>query len=232
MLHVFFGTNTAQVRQEAFAFLDTLSSEQTEVTKIVSEEFAEGRVLERAQGSGLFEQVEIIILDTPSENELFLSEVLGALSDIQNSTNHFVLIEGSIDAATKKKLTKHAEDMREIKAEKDTFQIFALTDALLQRDKKTLWLLFMEAKKRGVTNEEIIGILFWQIKILRLAEKTKSAEEAGQKPYPYQKAKRALAKFKEGEVDALSSSLLRLYHEGHGGKKDLDLGLEQWVLSI
>ena len=38
--------------------------------------------------------------------------------------------------------------------------------------------------------------------------------------------------FKEGELEALSRSLLALYHDGHGGKKDIDLALEKWTLTI
>ena len=61
---------------------------------------------------------------------------------------------------------------------------------------------------------------------------TKSAEEAGQKPFVYQKAKRALSKFKSGELEKLSRELLVLYHEGHMGKGDINLTLEKWVLNV
>jgi hypothetical protein len=68
--------------------------------------------------------------------------------------------------------------------------------------------------------------------MLRLAERTKSAEEAGQKPFVYSKAKRALSAFKEGELDSISRDLLSIYHDGHLGKRDIDLALERWVLTL
>ena len=101
-----------------------------------------------------------------------------------------------------------------------------------QKDKKTLWLQLQEAKSAGLSSEEIIGTLWWQLKILRLAKITKNAEDAGMKEYPYSKAKRALANFKEGELESLSYSLLRVYHEGHQGKKVTELALEKWTLTI
>jgi hypothetical protein len=51
------------------------------------------------------------------------------------------------------------------------------------------------------------------------------------KDFPYNKAKRSLTKFTPGDVTTLSQSLLELYHDGHGGIRDIDLALEEWVLS-
>ena len=52
------------------------------------------------------------------------------------------------------------------------------------------------------------------------------------KDFSYNKAKRALGTFKEGEVAALSESLLRAYHDARLGKLELDLALERWVLTV
>ena len=35
---------------------------------------------------------------------------------------------------------------------------------------------------------------------------------------------------KYGELETLSLQLLKLYHDGHAGKCDIDLALEEWVL--
>ncbi len=61
---------------------------------------------------------------------------------------------------------------------------------------------------------------------------TDSAEVAGMKDYPYQKAQRSLSAFKPGELETLSHSLLRVYHDGHGGVRDIDAALELWVLGL
>ena len=50
------------------------------------------------------------------------------------------------------------------------------------------------------------------------------------KDFPYNKAKRALSNFKSDDLEVLSASLLKVYHDGHGGMRDIDEGLEEWVL--
>jgi len=103
---------------------------------------------------------------------------------------------------------------------------------LANKDKKSLWLLFCEAKRNGLSGEEIIGTLWWQLKSLRLAAMTNSASEAGMKDFTYNKAKRALRNFRDGELETLSHSLLLAYHDGHGGIRDIDYALEEWVLGL
>jgi len=75
-------------------------------------------------------------------------------------------------------------------------------------------------------------MLWWQLKALRLAKQTSSASEAGMKDFPYNKAKRALAKFSEGEVEKLAQSLLEVYHDGHAGVRDMETSLEEWILRL
>jgi hypothetical protein len=92
--------------------------------------------------------------------------------------------------------------------------------------------LLNQAQAAGSRPEEIIGILWWQLKALRLAKLTRTPDEAGMKDFPYKKAQQALRNFKEGEVDLLSHSLLELYHDAHQGKRDMSLALEEWVLRV
>jgi len=102
----------------------------------------------------------------------------------------------------------------------------------MQQDELLAWILLAKAWRNNLSNEEIIGTLYWQVKMLRLVERTKNAEEAGQKPFVYSKAKRSLRQFTEGELDSLSRDLLSIYHEGHLGRRDMDSALERWVLSL
>ena len=232
-MYVFFGNDTTKVRQEAFGFLDTLKNDNCEVSKITSDDYVNGMVTELSQGTALFGTKQIVVFDTPSESKEMEEDILNNLELMQKSLNQFILIEGVYDASNKKKVQKYSEKISEIKVgKKERFNVFSLTDAFLRRDKKLLWLLLSTAWREGITNEEIIGILFWQIKILRLVSKTNSPEESGQKPVVYQKAKRALLNFKDGEIDKLSFSLVSIYHDGHLGKIDLDLALERWVLEL
>ena len=233
MLYVYFGSDTTGVRQKAFHFVRTLTQDDALTTSITEENYQTGVIEDLAEGVSLFSTEQIIVLDTPSEREEFFEGVLKSLVLLKESKNHFVVIEGTLTAGDKKKMHAHAVTIEEVEGGKqEKFNTFLLTDALLRRDKKSLWLLLMDAWKAGITNEAIMGVLFWQIKILRLAEKTKSAEEAQQNSFVYQKAKRALSYFKKGELDTLSRTLLAIYHDGHLGKQDTSLALERLVLEV
>jgi len=201
------------------------------LTKLESNNFASGMLADMLGAVSLFGEVELFLIDTPSENPEFYAEVVSVLSAMAESSNQFVIIEGTLLAAEKKKFEKFAGVIEEFKKTAETpFNVWAMADALSARDKKSLWVLLQDAKRAGLVAEEIIGTLWWQLKTLRLAMLTKSASDAGMKDFPYNKAKRSLGNFKEGEVVGLSQGLLKVYHDGHGGIRDIDEGLEEWVL--
>lgn len=232
MLDIYFGNNTDEVRQKALARAHEILMGGREALRITTDTYEEGLLTELAQSTPLFGGTEVVLLDTLSENALFYEALLANLAILKESPHHFIVIETACKAEDKKTFSKIANQCCECKVEEEKLKIFALSDALAARDKKTLWVHLATLLQEGVPIEEIVGILFWQLKTIRLAEKTASAEEAGLKPFVYQKAKRALAKFKKGEVEELSDKLVTLYHNGHKGKGDMGIALEQWVLRL
>ena len=233
MLYVFYGNDVIGVREKAHSFLSAQGRASEGVENVSIENYDQGILRDSAQATSLFAGVQVVLIDTLSEDGDAFASLLEEVPLLAESANIFVVIEGTLLAAPKKIFTEHATDMIEVKkATGEAFNGFALADALLRRDKKSLWILLVEARRNGLSSEEIIGTLFWQLKILRLAERTKSPEEAGQKPFVYNKAKRALSLFKKGELDTLSRDMLALYHDGHMGKRDIEIALEQWVLSL
>lgn len=232
MLCVFYGNDAVGVRTRALECFKERGA-GGEVVTLDADTFSLD-ILEQLLGAvPLFGGTQILCIDTVSESGEAFATVAEYAPALAASHTLCVVIEGSLTAAQKKQFAPHAESMVEVTKKADErFNTFALADAFLRRDKKTLWILLTRALAEGVSSEEIIGTLYWQIKILRLALVTRSAEEAGQKPFVYDKAKRALALFKEGEVRAFSHSLLAVYHEGHRGVRDISQGLEAWVLSL
>ncbi len=232
MLNLYFGTNMVAARLAALSKVEALVTEnEPRVTKIESTNFAQGMLADMLGATSLFGGTELYVIDTPSENKDFYTEVIGVLKEMTESANTFIIIEGALLAPEKKKFEKHAGVMEEFKKVAETpFDVWAMADALSRHDKKSLWVLLMDAKRMGMSAEEIIGTLWWQLKTLRMANQTKSATEAGLKDFPYNKAKRSLVNFKAGEVEILSRGLLTVYHDGHGGIRDIDEGLEEWVL--
>jgi DNA polymerase III delta subunit len=233
MLYVYYGTDTIGVRQRAFARLHQTEEAGATVTRIEAEQYTPGLLSDVVGAVSLFGGTHAYLLDTPSNNSEFQAAVVAQLPALAESVYTFVVIEGGLLAPEKKQYAPHAAELEEVKgAAAERYNIFALADALSRKDKKTLWLLLQEARLAGLSAEEIIGTLWWQLKTLRLAAVTGSAAEAGMKDFPYQKAKRALSNFKPGELAMLSEHLLMLYHDGHGGRRDIDMALEEWVLRV
>jgi DNA polymerase III delta subunit len=233
MLVLFYGTHRNAARDRATDFFIEQKAEPGGIRQVSGSEYTAGRVSEMVGAQSLFGGVEYFLLDTPSSDRDFDDEVANSLKDLASSTNVFVILEGSLLAADKKKYEKHAKVVVEFSADKpERFNTFALADALAKKDKKNLWVLLQQANIAGLRTEEITGMLWWQLKALRLAKQTNNAEEADMKEYPYKKAKGSLRNFKEGEVEQLSQSLLELYHNGHKGISDMELQLERWVLTM
>lgn len=233
MLYVFFGKNQMVVREKAFAHLHSLQVGESDIVKISADQYSEEILIDTIERVPLFGEKQIILLDTPSDHVLFREHVGRALTSLHASPHHFVILEQNLSAPLKKMYAGEADHFEEVvTSEKEEYESFALADALRDRDKKKMWLLLMGKKERGEKIEAVVGTLFWQIKLLRLAERTQSPKEAGQNAFPYNKAKRALEKFGKGELQKLSRELVQLYHDGHGGTLDMWVGLERWVLKV
>ncbi len=228
MLQVFFGTDSGKARAAALA---AARESGLSLERIEAESFQSGQLRDVVESVSLFGAPSAYILDMPSDNDDFSAELFSILSELPHSPHAFFVIEGLLLADQKKKYQKQTESLEEFKrGDVERFNTFALADALCTRDKKNGWLLLARARAAGLTPEEIIGALWWQLKLMLLAGKTSSAQEAGVNAFPYNKAKKALSHFAPGRVEELAESLLALYHQGHAGEVELDLALEQWVL--
>ena len=234
MLYVYTGNDPIRVRQEAHEFLETCIENGTDVRRVDAEECSEALLRDLAGAVSLFGGKEVILLDMPSESKDALDMISENAALLAESNNTFVLIDRKLLVAESKKIKKHAHAFHELTsgAKAERFNTFLMTDALLRRDKKSLWMLLLRARKVGISAEEVIGVLFWQIKVMRLADMTKNASEAGLKPFVYTKAKKGADVFGTDRITELSRDLLRVYHDGHLGKRDIDLALERFVLTV
>ncbi|MBI3573683.1 hypothetical protein HY090_01390 [Candidatus Kaiserbacteria bacterium] len=182
---------------------------------------------------GLFSKKVALLLDRPSEDaegKILLAE---HAKDFADADMPVVVIEISLDSATKKAIPKSTtveEFEIEEKEETPPPSVFALTDAFASGDRKTAWILFRKLIESGSAAEEIHGALSWQARAMVLASKTKSAEDAGLKPFVYSKAKRASARLGEAGSEELSRELVRLLHQSRMGGGDLEDLLEVFLL--
>ncbi len=234
MLSVYFGTDGIASRSAGLRDIELRQLNGARIERVEIEAFSETFLAEIIGTVSLFGDAIVYVFDTPSDSVEVWDCIIAAATEIVAANNTVIVLERNLLAPVKKKLGSAGAELHEFTAETkaQAFDIFKIAEALSQKDKKNLWMLYVTAANQGVSAEELIGILWWQLKALRLALVTATATEAGMKDFPYNKAKKALRNFKNGEIDALSRSLLAVYHDGHGGVRDINLALEEWVLRV
>lgn len=235
MIYAFYGNDTRASREKLHALVDILLTKRphAEYFHITPENKDAYSVEELLVSQGLFEKKYIIVFDGVLEAEG--EKLLPLLKDMKISDHAFIFIEATLDAKTKGKLEKHAGKIQEFQTagkNKVRFNIFSLTDALGERDRVKLWVLFHRAKKENVSGEEIHGILFWQAKNFLLARNARGAKESGLNPFVYKKASSALRHYSEGELRSLAKRLMSLSHDARRGMHTFDIALERFILNV
>lgn len=233
MLFVYYGDDVTKLRTEALKKAGDLMDGEGAVEIVTPETGNEALLKDALNAASLFRPHEVWVWDTLSKDEELYTAAKELVLQCAESKNIFVIIEEKLSVKDEKIFKAHATEMTSYTrpALRD-FNIFALTDALCTRDKKSLWILLSEAWQAGKSSEEIIGTLMWQLKVLRLVAVSGSPDEAQLKPFVYEKAKRGLKKFTLEELVDRSHALVTLYHDGHTGRRDLDRSLEAWVLRL
>lgn len=112
------------------------------------------------------------------------------------------------------------------------FNIFPLTDALGERNKKNAWIVYEKALASGMVADEIFWRLMWGVKAMLLTAKTSSAEESGLNPFVYKKSKSFLKNWKVEELEKLSESLVVGYHNARRGIGEMETMIEKILLSL
>lgn len=237
MLFVFYGTNTKKVADQASRLVANLLKKKpdAQVFSFEGENMSESDLDELIEAQGLFVEKHVVVIKRAFSVVESRDMVLARLKQFASTPNIFVIIEDKLLAEHKKAFAKHAEKIEEhtqAKVEKIEFNVFALADALGEKNKQRLWTGYIEALRAGNEVESIQGTLHWAVKAMLASAHSESPEEAGQKPYSYNKFKRFAKNFSEEELKGLSRSLISLYHDARRGKVELKTGLERWILTI
>lgn len=235
MLHVFYGNDFPRVRKELRKTIDSLLAKRKESSVISVEGGAfDAESLESyVSVQGLFEKSSIIVFDGILKNEEAAYSIGSALEDMAGSSNIFILVEEEIASALLKKLEKYAK-VSHFEGEKGgpVFNIFSLAEALGRRDRKTLWVLYEKAKLAGVSDEEMHGILLWQVRTMLLARGSQSAGDAGLKPFVFTKAANYEKKYPDKELRDLSERFVSVLHDDRRGSVPFEIGFEKLLLSV
>jgi len=237
MLYVFHGSDGATAADKALKLVRGLQLKRPDAQLFTFESDAlEPAALdELVEAQGLFVERHIVLIRKPFEVAAIRDLVLERLERLAASANIFVLQEGKVDARHKKVFEKYAERVEEYvekAATAKSFNIFALGDALGARNRRQLWVAYHEALEHGEAPESIHGTLAWAVRSMLISQNAQSSEEAGQKPFTYNKFSRYGKNYTRVELVSMSHTLVRLYHDARRGVHDLGHALERFVLKV
>lgn len=239
MIHYYWGANQEEARRAARAeFL----KEREKSPEAPSFDLAgESLTLEGAQevitarpllGGGV-----IAFFDHLSDNSPLIDFATANLKNLIKSDSVFIFWEGEKTEELAKQIEKAGGDVKGFKVADDKKELnqelaklFALADALGNRDRKQAWLLYHDALRHGVPAEEVFWKFAWKVKTLLLVATAPEGSPLPLKPYPLSQAKRQLKNYKLAELTNLSSRLVKLYHDARRGLADFDLNLERLIL--
>ncbi len=242
MLYIFHGSELDKSREKAHSLISSLRTKKPDAAyiPIEADEWNLEMVKSHVESQGLFSNKYIVFLDRISEKAEARDEMTDLLSDMKESPNIFIVLEGAVKADLKKAFAAHAEKVVESekvsKAEsfstKKEFNVFALGDAVGSRDPFKAWSLYREAVDGGLEAENVLGTLFWQVKSMVLARSAVSAAETGLNPFVFSKSKKYAGNYSGEELSGLLSQLIMIYHDAHRGMCDAELSTERLMLKI
>jgi DNA polymerase III delta subunit len=240
MLYLYYGTDQEQARMRLRSAIERLRTRAPDASyaRITPEEAERLDMPDLLGGQGLFYRKRIVVFDGILENTSVREVIMEQLPNMAASEHIFFILEGTLIAPTVKKLEKYAAKVQAYnpsisgQGAAKQYSPFALSDALLTRDSRALWISYCRARVAGHAPESLLGTLFWGAKTLALAARSESPEEAGLKPFVFSKAKRGLKHYRVEEVDALVKNLAILPHEARRTGEGLEYALERFVLGI
>ncbi|MBU4477192.1 hypothetical protein L6251_00305, partial [Candidatus Parcubacteria bacterium] len=118
------------------------------------------------------------------------------------------------------------------------YNLFAICDAVAERNKGKAWVSFQEGILSGILPEEIFYKVVWEVKNLLMIKKLQSAgvknleKETGLHPFVAKKALVGARNFTEEELRGHSFGLVNLYHDVRSGRAEFQIGLEKFLLRI
>lgn len=210
MLYLYTGTDRDKVRTALQKSIESAAKGARSVR--ITDAHSPDDLRAALQGGGMFAEKRVVIFENVLLHEEMGPLLLDTLPILKDSEELFYILEEKIDAATRKRLEKFAEKSERFDAAKraEDRTVFALANALKRRDKKALWVGYLNELSKGAAPEMLHGILFWAAKDMLL----KSGDAAARQ-----------------RAAGLVSALAELPHEARRKGFDLEYALEHFVLS-
>lgn len=235
MLYLISGTDADKKRSALGRLFETYSAGSVFFVR-KGEQYA-AIIDEHAGSASLFGGPVAVFLDTVLTDKETRAYILPRVRALADSANAFIFSEEKpvkeiLDAFKKAGAEMHSFDRMEKKEREDGgINLFALTDAVAARDKKSAWVLLLRALRSGKSPEEIAGLLFWQVKNLILAKDPRaSASSLGMKPFVFSKASSAARKWEIGDLEQFLGGIVFAAHESRRGESDPETAIEKTIL--
>jgi hypothetical protein len=215
MLYLFAGSDTtAKVKNyEAFLKKNSLGAE---VFFISHNDFDRTQMESLYSGSGLFGGRSVVTYSQVLEREDVRNFVLEKLKNLEQSSNTFIFLEGKLakpvlDAF--KKATGEAAQINVFELAKERaekYNTFILANDFGFKDKLNLWIHYRQAVGKGVSLEEISGVLFWKVKDMLL--------------------KQSFGKYEKSELENFAKKIAFILPEARRDGKDAEAAFEQFLI--
>ncbi|MEK7148514.1 MAG: hypothetical protein AAB770_01210 [Patescibacteria group bacterium] len=236
MLHIIYGKDREKGRARFRELQGELSKKCGEERIVLEGEVDEDFLAAASSVQGLFNGVTLFTFDCVFDKKVEREMLLSHASNFVSSPNSFLIFEPALEKNIADSLKEAGAEALEYAAKNiDTrpdFNIFSLGDALGQRNKKELWVLYQEARVADLTPEEICSTLFWAVKNIALLKNAKSGEDKGVSPFVAKKTRVFAKNYTQEEIANMSRSLVTAYHEAHRGGEPMDIALERFILSL
>ena len=244
MLYVFVGEKSA--REKASVMIKSLLAKKKDATlvRMAGDSLDAQELRFLAASQGLFSCNSIARIDGCFATRESATQIEPLLPALSASSNVFVLVDDKLLANDIKILKEYATEIKEYDSEQDKgkarnsgdtyFNIYSLTNAFAEREKRRAWLLYHEALASDIATEVVFWKLVWQTRVLLASYEGTAGLKAIGTGADFAKTERARAKWDRQELLAFHRRLLVLYHdfETFRSDPDLEFALERAILSI
>lgn len=235
MLYLIYGNDREKGRAQFRALRDKLSKGGVNIEDVREGTLSEKMLEEKSSARGLFGDITLFLFDNilgkKEEQDIFVS----CVEMLRDSKNYFLVFESSSSKDIAKDIARYATEAFEYSKKTDDrplFNIFSLGDALGERNKKELWVLYQKAVGAGCSSEEISWTLFWSIKNMALMKQAEKGDDCGLNPFVARKTRIFASKYTMEEIISLSRNIVFLYHEAHRGGEPMGIALERFILNL
>jgi DNA polymerase III delta subunit len=233
MLYVIYGDNVSEVLESRDSLIQKYSNEN-DILYFNDSDFSLDLLKHHTESQDLFNKKIVIVINDVLKTLDFNKSVSEIFEGIKNSDNIFIFIEESISAPILKKLSPFTKELSEFKLKKvenkNKFNVFSITDAIIARDKKQSWILYQEALKNS-SPEEIAGIIFWAIKTLSLVVSSDKKDSSSINPYVLGKMKGKSNLWSQKEIDSFLHQLVLITNRSKSENFDLSISLERLIIN-